>query len=323
MKTCFQTILCVVCTLLLCASVMADESEFAVMLENYYRFLLNKEVTRQGEGLMETAGEDDAHAVQEALDGYSQAVNNRIRDELSRSIGNSARELFESFVAEYTVAESRGDPAFLSDLADLANLSPAPADYPALRRYVMEGALGAEVKYATTLLSDLQTWLDMKGREKDMPPLDIWLARNEKPETPKAKPVNPLQAAEAALPAFEAEESEPFNPLDAYTQMRKKKRERAMAEAHAGMQQVAAERDAVEKEYAAEKAARAQAEADAMKAHAQQLAAVEKEAMEQRQNSWGNRIKRIIGGTISAATGAFSGGIGAAAGQRAVEEIFR
>lgn len=119
------------------------------------------------------------------------------------------------------------------------------------------------------------------------------------------------------------EDTSDYNPLDAYSRMRKTKRERALAEAHAGMQQVAAEREAAEKEYAAEQAARARAEAEAMKAHAQKLAAVEKEAMEQRQNSWGSRIKRIIGGTLSAATGAFSGGIGAAAGQRAVQEIFR
>lgn len=66
----------------------------------------------------------------------------------------------------------------------------------------------------------------------------------------------------------------------------------------------------------------AAAEADNMTAQAEKLAAVEKEALEQRQSSWGNRIKNIFSSTVGAATGAFTGGVGARAGQEAVDAVF-
>jgi hypothetical protein len=59
-----------------------------------------------------------------------------------------------------------------------------------------------------------------------------------------------------------------------------------------------------------------------MRAQAQRLAATEEEALAQRENSWGNRLKRIVGSTLGAATGALTGGIGAEAGRRAANEIF-
>jgi FtsZ-binding cell division protein ZapB len=105
--------------------------------------------------------------------------------------------------------------------------------------------------------------------------------------------------------------------------MRKKRSERRLEEAQAGMEQVASERQAAEEEYAAKKTAAAQAEAEAMKRHADKLAATEKDALEQRKNSWVNRLKSIVGATVSAATGAFTGGIGTRAGQEAANAIFR
>ena len=60
-----------------------------------------------------------------------------------------------------------------------------------------------------------------------------------------------------------------------------------------------------------------------MKRHADKLAATEKDALEQRKNSWGNRLKSIVGATVSAATGAFTGGIGTRAGQEAANAIFK
>ncbi len=89
------------------------------------------------------------------------------------------------------------------------------------------------------------------------------------------------------------------------------------------MQQMAAEREAFEQEAAARALAQAQADAEAMKAQAQRIAGAEEEAMKQRENSWGNRLKRIAGGTVSATIGAFTGGVGAEAGRRAAAEIFR
>jgi FtsZ-binding cell division protein ZapB len=82
------------------------------------------------------------------------------------------------------------------------------------------------------------------------------------------------------------------------------------------------ERDAAEQEAAARKTAAAQVEVDAMRRQADKLALVEREALEQRRNSWRNRLRSILVGTVSAATGAFTGGIGTQAGQRAAEAIF-
>lgn len=115
---------------------------------------------------------------------------------------------------------------------------------------------------------------------------------------------------------------EALSPLDTYGSMRDKKRDKMLKEAQAGMQQIASERKAAEEEYAARKMAAAQKEAEATKRHAESLAAVEQQALEQRQRSWGNRLKRIVGATISATGSAFLGDIGARAGTEAANALF-
>ena len=45
-------------------------------------------------------------------------------------------------------------------------------------------------------------------------------------------------------------------------------------------------------------------------------------SLEQQQNSWGNKLKTVVGTTISAAGGAFLGGIGTQAGQKAADALF-
>ena len=139
---------------------------------------------------------------------------------------------------------------------------------------------------------------------------------------PPPRPVNPLAAAEAPLPDFTPmPEGASSNPMEAFARSRQDKRERALQEAQAGMQQMAMERQAVEQEYAARKSADAQADAEAMRAQAQKLAAVEQEAVDQRANSWMGRLKNIVSATVGAATGAFTGGIGAEAGRQAASCI--
>jgi hypothetical protein len=105
--------------------------------------------------------------------------------------------------------------------------------------------------------------------------------------------------------------------------MRKKRHDKELAEAQDGMEQIANERKSAEEEYAAKKTSDAQAEAENMKRHADKLASTEQEALEQRKNSWGSRLKSIVGATVSAATGAFTGGVGARAGEEAVNAIFK
>jgi capsule polysaccharide export protein KpsE/RkpR len=111
--------------------------------------------------------------------------------------------------------------------------------------------------------------------------------------------------------------------LASFSASRSERRAKALEEAQAGMQQVAAERQAAEQEYAAAKTAAAQAEADAMRKHADKLAAAEQEALEQRKNSWSGRLKQIVSTTIGAAGGAFFGGVGSRAGEAAANAVFK
>jgi len=121
---------------------------------------------------------------------------------------------------------------------------------------------------------------------------------------------------------FVEEEEDDESFLDSFTGLRNEKRDRMLEEAKAGMEQVAAERKAAEDDYAQRKLAAAQKEAEAMKRHAQDLAAAEEQALKQRERSWGSRLKRIVGATVSAAGGAFLGGVGERAGQEAADALF-
>jgi hypothetical protein len=159
------------------------------------------------------------------------------------------------------------------------------------------------------------------------PPLAIWLNRKQAPEPAvgktEIKKINPLAAAEATMPEYSASsEIQIASPMEAFAQSRKMKRERALADAHAGMQQMAMERQAAEQELASRKVSEAHADAEAMRAQALKLASVEEEAIVQRANSWTSRLKGIVGATIGATTGAFTGGIGADAGRRAADSLF-
>jgi len=126
------------------------------------------------------------------------------------------------------------------------------------------------------------------------------------------------------MPEFTAaEEPANANSLEAFGAQRKDRRDRLVKEAQEGMAQVSAERQQAEQELASKKQAEAQAEAEAIKNHAQRLADTEKQALDQEQNSWSAKLKGVVGATISAAGGAFFGGIGAQAGQMAANAIFQ
>ncbi|MFH0880126.1 MAG: hypothetical protein V2A34_10475 [Lentisphaerota bacterium] len=117
-------------------------------------------------------------------------------------------------------------------------------------------------------------------------------------------------------------EGDAHNPLNDFSQLRDERRQKILEEAQAGMQQVAAERESAEQEYAATKTAAAQAEADAMKRQAEKLAATDAEALDQRKNSWGAKIKSIIGATVQTTASGFTGAIGSRAADEAVHAIF-
>lgn len=322
-------ILCFVWLAPLTASAQDAATEQAAF-QALLHYTLAREVREAAERLAGEATPADAAAVREVAQDWMNAQIERLRRQLERAYGDAARERFESFSEEFLAAESDGNPQFLDRLAQALGARPPPSDYAALRRWAMERWLSAPLAEGTRLLSELQTWAEIRARDPGAPALEAWLERNltaspppRQPPPLPARPRNPLAEAEARAPEFDSTVAASAGALDAFAQQRKERRARALEQAQAGMSQLAAERQAFEQEAAARKLAQAQAEAEAMKAQAQKLAAAEEEAMKQRENSWGNRLKRLVAGTIGAATGAFSGGIGAEAGRRAAMEIFR
>lgn len=305
--------------------------DLTVLGRCYMKFLLYQQVAAQADVVAHDARPEDLDQIQRAASDWSSRKTDGIRKELSAQFGDNARPRFEQFVADYTTAEKSGDAQFLSVLSRSFGISPAPVDYASFRKSAIESFLQPDMTDGSKWLGEIQTWIDVRKKTPNTPALSIWLTRDQpttvtkstkRKKTPVKKP-NSLADAEASMGEFTAEDEGGSSPLDRFDDMRKKRSERKLEEAQAGMEQVASERQVAEEEYAAKKTAAAQAEADAMKRHADKLASVEKDALEQRKNSWGNRLKSIVGATVSAATGAFTGGIGTRAGQEAANAIFK
>jgi len=295
------------------------------LLQAYTRFVLAREVQAQAMELARPLPEAEAQAVAAEAKRWMATETDQMRAELAARFGEAARDRFSAFVAEYTAAEKDNDLHYLGRLAGEALLGDTPFEFPAMRRLVLEKWLTQPFADGSRFLGEIQTWSDLRARNPQTPPLADWLARDAAPAAaaPAKPPANPLAAAEAEAPAFVAPAAEPpANPMDAFAQGRDAKRARALADAQAGMQQMAMERQAAEQEYSAKKLADAQADAEAMRAQAQKIAAVEQEAIDQRANSWMGRLKNIVSATVGAATGAFTGGIGAEAGRQAADAIF-
>lgn len=323
------------------AALSASPADTALLARSYLGFVLSQQVDRQVGILADDARPEDRDEILAAAQTWSAGRMNAIRASLEESLGDQARPMFEEFVGTFTAAERNLDAEILQEVSIALKLYPMPEDYAALKRVSLESVMTDEVRLASAWLSEVQTWMDLRRRGEDVPPLAIWLERGtptaapavaeEPAPTRRAAPAQPVRRAGGALADAEAEGFDQFevgaedeeSPLDTFGSMRSKRREKAMQEAEAGMKQVADERRAAEEEYAAKKLASAQAEADAMKRQAEKLAAVEGEALEQRKNSWGNRLKSIVGATVGAATGAFTGGIGTRAGQEAANALFK
>ena len=307
------------------AAAQAPTTDAGALLSAYTRFVLAREVQAQALGLAKPLLEADARQIGEQANAWMAAETARMRAALETRFGAAAKDRFAGFVAEYTTAEEKEDLHYLGRLAGEAKLGETPFEYPALRRLVLEKWLAEPFEEGGRLLGEMQTWAELRGRDPQAPLLAAWLARNAAAAgVPSAsRSANPLAAAEAEAPEYAAPAAEPAaNPMDAFAQSRQEKRDRVLQEAQAGMQQMAMERQAAEQEYAAKKTAEAQVDAEAMRAQAQKLAAVEQEAIEQRANSWMGRLKNIVSATVGAATGAFTGGIGAEAGRQAANAIF-
>lgn len=312
----------------------AQDPEATVLLRSSLRFDLNQQVVSQARMLTEKLPENDAADAKAALTAWSNQHMQPVRDELSSRFGDEACSRFEQFYAAYTEADSKNDPSFLQSLNKALGLAqPYPEDFATLKQMALTTWLQTDIEAASKFLTDLQTWLQLRSRSADVPPLKAWLARDVRatgaaPASPVRQPppqesaVTRLAGAEAPLPEFKPDDEPPSNPLDSFTAQRKERRDRIVKEAQEGMQQVAAERQGAEEELAARKQAEAQAEAEAIKNHAQQLAAAEQQAMEQAKNSWSSKLKGVLSATISAGVGAFTGGVGTQAGAMAADAIF-
>jgi len=312
--------------LMLATAIQAREPDTTVLLRSYVRFSLAQEVLAQAKEMMTTMDRDAGVQIEQAAEAWFDEEVQGVRVELERAFGASARDRFAAFVADFTTAEGQQDETYLIELAQGTGLMEPPGSYAALRRLALERWLGQPFQQGTRLLSELQTWSELRKTQNGTPPLDAWLDRNMAPAPeppPPKRPVNPLADAEAAPAEWSGETAGTGSSLDAFSTRRRQKREQALMDAQAGMQQMAMERQAAEQEYGAKKMAAAQAEAEAMRAQAQKMASTEAEALAQRENSWGTRIKRIVSGTLGAGIGAFTGGVGAEAGKRAADELFR
>lgn len=297
----------------------------------YLRLTLAEQVAAQTPALTRGMPSERATQVEAAVSAWADGQRQEMRKALESAFGEDARPQFAGAVAAFTASEKAGDATVLESLGAAFDLDPRPASYGELRRAIIARDLKGSMADAADLLAEIQTWSDLAARTKDVPPLRAWLDRDavapEKAEAglPAAQPpVRDLAAMEPAMEASSAPGAdETDSPMDDFQKARKARREAALQDAEAGMKQVAAERQAAEEEYGAKKLAAAQAEADAVKKQAERLAAAEKEALDQRQNSWSSRLKSIVGSTLSAAGGAFLGGIGSAAGQEAADALFK
>ena len=309
------------------ARAAAPATDAGCLLAAYTRFVLAREVQAQALNLAQPLPEADARQVADQSAAWMTAETAQLRGQLDTRFGDAARDRFAEFVSAYTAAEGTNDLHYLGRLAGEAKLGETPYEFATLRRLVLDKWLAEPFAAGGQLLGEMQTWADLRSKNPQTPPLAAWLARSDPAPTSAAavpaQPANPLAAAEAGAPEFiPPAAGPPANPMEAFAQSRTEKRDRALQDAQAGMQQMAMERQAAEQEYAAKKMAEAQADAEAMRAQALKLAAVEQEAIDQRANSWMGRLKNIVSATVGAATGAFTGGIGAEAGRQAANAIF-
>ena len=222
------------------------------------------------------------------------------------------------------------DDAQCALAAFIDSVRKAPADYAPLRDDVMKNDLPGDIEAAGAFLGNVQTWLGLRKKKgAEAPPLAVWLDRDSKvppavaKKPKKKKRRNSLRDAEAAAGTFVEAPDDGGSVLGTFGTARNERRQKALKDAESGMAQVMEERRIADEEYNAKKQAAAAAEAVAMQAQAQKLAAAEQEAVEQDQNSWKTRIKGIVSSAAGAAGSAFLGGVGSRVGEAAAQAVFK
>jgi hypothetical protein len=301
----------------------ASKKGLTPLLASTYRMGILSEVGDAGTQFCREAPPAIAEQVEAEIGKWQTTLIGRIREQLTAAYGETAKETLQVFVTSYSAAEAAGDRDFLANLLAAVE-APAHLGYPELRRYALTHWLAEDVKGASAFLGDMETWLALSMDEEtrqELPPLSAWIAREEMVVLPPKRPRS-LRDAEASSGTFVAPSISDANPLDMLSNLHSERRADALRQAEVGMSMVTAERQAAEDELAAKKLQQAQADATALKKQAMVLASAEKDAMAQRENSWGNRLKKIVGATATAAGGTFFGHVGAEAGRAAVDAIF-
>ena len=237
----------------------------------------------------------------------------------SNVIGDARRRLMALYPDEQVARKEYG--AFVERFAKTAT--------DETRSAIIKRKLSADIASAGKFLSEVQAWLRVRAKEGNAPSLAVWLSRDRKVSAPKAEVVkkkpkrkaNPLRDAEADAGTFVEAKDDGARAIRSFGALRKSRRDKLLAEAQQGMEQVAAERRVADEAANAKKLAAAQAEAAAQQAHAQRLAAVEQEATVQDQNSWKTRLKGVVSTAIGATAGAFAGSVGSHVGQAAADAV--
>lgn len=287
--------------------IAAAPAPAAVLTVNYLRYLLCNHVQAQGRQLV--AGAPAAHqpGLQRQLDQWLDTCQDNIREDLEAHFPEDAREQFEDHIRRFTQAEQDADLDYLAALGRAVGWPGDSAEgYGAFRRWGIERWVADDMQESVTFLATLSGTIENLSAAEAAP----------------TRPVDPLRAAEAAPAPLTTSDAPAGAPLQQFSTLREQRRQRALESAHAGMAQIAAERDAWEQEYAATKEAKAQAEAQALQAQAERLAATDQEALEQRKNSFRSRAVNVIAGVASATVSGFTGAIAGRAADEAVHAIF-
>lgn len=300
------------------SSEAALEPEARVLATAYLRVQAARQMLAAAAEICKGAPESDAAEVRALMQEWVAKQNETARRALEMRFGTDARVRFEAFVADFTTAESERDHRYLAALARESG-APALEDFAAFKRWIVETALRDDVRAGARRLAEVQTWLDLRQGGKNPPSLAVWLKRDETPsvslEMAEARTDGGGRAA--AAPGGDA------GALDAFAAMRRERREWALSAAAEGMRQLAEERRAAEEAEAARRLAVAHAEAEAATRHARQLAQVERQAYEQRQEGWNDRLKSAVTMALGTAGNALFGGIGNSAAQWAVRVVFQ
>ncbi|HAL92362.1 MAG TPA: hypothetical protein DCM68_04985 [Verrucomicrobia bacterium] len=285
-------------------------SPSGTLAANYLRYLLLNHVGAQGADLIAQAPAGLQSDLRTRLDGWRGSFQETIRVDLEQGLGAEARPRFEAFIAAFTQAEQAKDLTYLEQLgSDVGWPGPAAAGFEAFRRWGIQQWVAVEMQAGVDFLGEMAAQVDAAARQSAAPP-------------PPPRPVNPLRDAESAAPPLESGEVSNGAPLQSFSGRREQRREKALEQAQAGMDQVAAEREAWEQEYASEVEAKAQAEAEAMKSQAERLAATDEEALEQRKNSLKSKVVSVLAGVASSTVSGFTGAVGGRAADEAVHAIF-